>query len=253
MTGGGTADTEAPKKPALIIGAWPEDQPATETLRKAQDILRQLDVLLDFSEMFVPGLKRGYAIVPIPQRWGETKDQRQEIVQNTLQKVRRANVMLGVNQQGGTKSCGCPCRNRQRGEGRQDWRARSSGPCLRWAPWKLNSPRGPSGTTRSDSAAPPWRCQNRRTAGGQDGSSWKRWHRRWARPRRSRQPGSLARRSCAETTRHRRGCFTDLGGPPTHMGVVSWNLGGLTRSWSSPRTSRGTPFSVEFRYCCCKK
>ena len=103
LTGGSTADTEAPKKPALIIGGWPEDQPAAETLKKAQDILRQLDVPLDFSEMFVPGLKRGYAIVPIPQRWGETDDQRREIVQSTLQKVRRANVMLGVNPAGHQK------------------------------------------------------------------------------------------------------------------------------------------------------
>eukprot|EP00439_Symbiodinium_sp_Y106_P085907 s98_g30.t1 len=66
--GGSTADTEAPKKPALIIGGWPEDQPAAETLKKAQDILRQLDVPLD--------------IVPIPQRWGETDDQRREICKN---------------------------------------------------------------------------------------------------------------------------------------------------------------------------
>ncbi|CAE7192827.1 unnamed protein product [Symbiodinium sp. CCMP2592] len=101
VNGGSTADTEGPRRPALIIGGWPEDQPTTETLQKAKDILRQLDVLLDYSEMFVPGFKRGYAIVPIPQRWGETEDQRREIVQATLQKVRRANVMLGVNPAGG--------------------------------------------------------------------------------------------------------------------------------------------------------
>ena len=59
---GSTVDTNAPKRPALIIGGWPEDQAASETLDKAKAILRQLDVPIDYSEMFVPGLKRGYAI-----------------------------------------------------------------------------------------------------------------------------------------------------------------------------------------------
>ena len=93
---GSTADTDAPKRPALIIGGWPEDQAASETLDKAKAILRQLDVPIDYSEMFVPGLKRGYAIIPIIHKRGETEDQRREDVQNTLQKVRRANVMLGM-------------------------------------------------------------------------------------------------------------------------------------------------------------
>ena len=93
---GSTADTDAPRRPALIIEGWPEDQASSETLEKAQAILRQLDVPIDYSEMFVPGLKRGYAIIPIIHRMGETEDQRREDVQNTLQKVRRANVMLGT-------------------------------------------------------------------------------------------------------------------------------------------------------------
>ena len=58
--------------------------------------MRQLDVPIDYSEMFVPGLKRGYAIIPLLHRRGETEDQRREDVQATLQKVRRANVMLGM-------------------------------------------------------------------------------------------------------------------------------------------------------------
>ena len=54
-----TADTDAPRRPALILGGWPDDQAASDTLNKAKDILRQLDVPLDFSDMFVAGLKRG--------------------------------------------------------------------------------------------------------------------------------------------------------------------------------------------------
>ena len=61
---GSTAETEAPKRPVLIIGGWQEDQPASETLQKAKNILRQLDVPLDYSDIFAPGLKRLYAIVP---------------------------------------------------------------------------------------------------------------------------------------------------------------------------------------------
>ena len=90
-----TADTDAPRRPALILGGWPDDQAASDTLKKAKDILRQLDVPLDFSDMFVPGLKRGYAIIPLVQKWGETEDARRDQVQTTLQKVRHANVMLG--------------------------------------------------------------------------------------------------------------------------------------------------------------
>ena len=93
---------DAPKRPALIIGGWPEDQAASETLDKAKAILRQLDVPIDYSEMYVLGLKRGYAIIPIIHKRGETEDQRREDVQNTLQKVRRANVMLGMTAGGAT-------------------------------------------------------------------------------------------------------------------------------------------------------
>ena len=59
-----TADTEASRRPALILGGWPDDQAAADTLKKAKEILRQLDVPLDYSDMFVPGFKRGYAIIP---------------------------------------------------------------------------------------------------------------------------------------------------------------------------------------------
>ena len=93
--GNSTVDADAPRRPALILGGWPDDQAASDTHKKAKDILRQLDVPLDFSDMFVPGLKRGYAIIPLVQKWGETEDVRREQVQATLQKVRHANVMLG--------------------------------------------------------------------------------------------------------------------------------------------------------------
>ena len=57
-----------------------------------------------YFEMFVPGLKRGYAIIPLIHRRGETEDQRREDVQATLQKVRHG---------GNTGRFGCLCLNRR--------------------------------------------------------------------------------------------------------------------------------------------
>ena len=94
----------------------------------------------------------------------------------------------------------------------------------------MSSPRGPSGTTNV-SAAPPWRCPSKQSAQGQDGSSWTKWHRRWARrSRKSRQLGSPVRRSCAETTAYHRRRFTDMGGPWSQpaLGSSVGTLGGLT-------------------------
>ena len=51
-TASSTADTEASRRPAPILGGWPDDQAAADTLKKAKDILRQLDVPLDYSDMF---------------------------------------------------------------------------------------------------------------------------------------------------------------------------------------------------------
>ena len=66
---GSTADTDAGgRQPALIIGGWNPDQAAEETLQAAKDILRRLDVSLNADDLFVPGLRRGYAILPIKGR-----------------------------------------------------------------------------------------------------------------------------------------------------------------------------------------
>ena len=53
-TGGGN------RKPALIIGGWDPDQPGEETLGKAQDVIRELQLDIDATEAFVPGKRRGY-------------------------------------------------------------------------------------------------------------------------------------------------------------------------------------------------
>ena len=156
---GSTVDTDAPKRPALIIGGWPEDQAASETLDKAKAILRQLDVPIDYSEMYVLGLKRGYAIIPIIHKRGETEDQRREDVQNTLQKVRRANVMMtagGLRRKVWMSLSQSPERRRK---------ARLAGRCWRWVAWHM--PWGLSGTATNVSAAAPWTCRK-----GGEGRCW---------------------------------------------------------------------------------
>ena len=76
MAPGSTADTEVGRKPALIIGGWHPDTAAKDTLRAAKDVLKSLDVPLNTGDMFVPGLRRGYAILPIQPKPLEDEDAR---------------------------------------------------------------------------------------------------------------------------------------------------------------------------------
>ena len=62
-----------------------------------------MDVPLNGEEMFVPGLRRGYAILPLTPKPFEDEDARRARVQAAIQKVRNANVMLGKNEAGGMR------------------------------------------------------------------------------------------------------------------------------------------------------
>eukprot|EP00439_Symbiodinium_sp_Y106_P084709 s167_g26.t1 len=103
-TPGSTADTDAGgRQPALIIGGWNPDQAAEQTLQAAKDILRRLDVPLNAEDLFVPGLRRGYAILPIKGRPFETEEAKRGHVQQAIQRVRNANVTTGSNEAGGMR------------------------------------------------------------------------------------------------------------------------------------------------------
>ena len=110
---------------------------------------------IDYSEMYVLGLKRGYAIIPIIHKRGETEDQRREDVQNTLQKVRRANVMLGMTAGGATPQ----------GVGRR--KARLAGKVKRAVLEMGGMAHALSGTATNVSAAAPWTCRK-----GGEGRCW---------------------------------------------------------------------------------
>ncbi|CAE7500648.1 pol, partial [Symbiodinium sp. KB8] len=66
--------TEGGRRPAIIIRVWNPDQLATDTLQAAKDVLKQLDVPLNTDGMFVPGIRRGYAIVPIDHKPLESEE-----------------------------------------------------------------------------------------------------------------------------------------------------------------------------------
>ncbi|CAE7382151.1 unnamed protein product, partial [Symbiodinium sp. CCMP2592] len=99
---GSTADTEGGgnKPPALIIGGWHPDQAAEDTLQAAKDIIRRLDIQLEADDGFVPGLRRGYAILPIRARPMESEGDRRTRVQQAIQRVRNANVTTGTDDRG---------------------------------------------------------------------------------------------------------------------------------------------------------
>ena len=58
---------------------------------------------LNAEDLFVPGLRRGYAILPIKGRPFETEEAKTGHVQQAIQRVRNANVTTGSNEAGGMR------------------------------------------------------------------------------------------------------------------------------------------------------
>ena len=93
--GESSSSEEDRRQPALIIGGWDENTPAAETLRHAHSIAAQLRLDIDMEGAFVPGIRRGYAIIPLKFKQDETEGEQRQRIQNALQKVRNANIVLG--------------------------------------------------------------------------------------------------------------------------------------------------------------
>ena len=66
---------------------------AASTLEAAKAMVAQLRLDIDFGEAFVPGIRRGYAIVPYTARSGETESHFQERLRGAMARVRQANVL----------------------------------------------------------------------------------------------------------------------------------------------------------------
>ena len=88
------------RQPALILGGWEEDSLAADTLRQAQATAAQLRLDIDMEQAFVPGIRRGYVIVPLQYKPDEDEEQHRRRVQGALQKVRNANLVLGAKADG---------------------------------------------------------------------------------------------------------------------------------------------------------
>ena len=88
-------------RPALVFGGWSSKQAASETLRFVKQHVAQLRSDLDMEEAFIPGLRRGFAILLLAPREGETQLRRR--VQEALRTVREAKIITGPRPEGGNK------------------------------------------------------------------------------------------------------------------------------------------------------
>ena len=87
------SSTGAPRRTALVLGGWDPDTAATDMLKNAQALIRELRLDLDTEDMIVPGVRRGLAILPFKQREGETEEAMKERLQDAMSKVRAANYL----------------------------------------------------------------------------------------------------------------------------------------------------------------
>ena len=90
-------------RPAIVIGGWDSDQSAEETLQAVKQHLGDLQCDLDIEDAFVPGLRRGFAIVPIQPRLSETTADFRRRIREALQRIREAKIVTGNRPQGGER------------------------------------------------------------------------------------------------------------------------------------------------------
>ena len=99
-SGASTTDTGGDRRAALILGGWDSENPAADTLREAKQLLQNLSVDLDIGEIFVPGVRRGYALIPVPDRPGEAHEDKRKRIQAAISRVRKAAVEVGTKPTG---------------------------------------------------------------------------------------------------------------------------------------------------------
>lgn len=96
------SSTEA-TRPAIVLGGWSAEQAASETLRLVKQHVAQLQVDLDMDDAFVPGLRRGFAILPLQPRDGEDHATHRGRVQEALRTIRAAKIITGPRPEGGNR------------------------------------------------------------------------------------------------------------------------------------------------------
>ena len=222
-----TADTDfGGRKPALIMGGWGDDTPAEETLNNVKQMVKDLRLDIPTDQAFVPGVRRGYAILPYGAKEGEDQQQLRERLSAALKRVRQANIQMGTHADGKAKYLWLQLS--QSPERRR--RVQLAGKCKRLclnlgatlSQWRRSGQRGRSGSGESESAPPrpPSRGKRRRpelagsmsrpSRGGSTSPST-RWRRNGGRrrgqgaartPRPSDTPGTGEKKSPAPSKRH---------------------------------------------------
>ena len=98
-----TKTSERNPRPALVVWGWDADQHHEETLRLVKQHLQELNANLDVSKAFVPGLRRGSALVPLTRHDGESDGDQRARVQEALRTIRAARVVTGQRRGGGNR------------------------------------------------------------------------------------------------------------------------------------------------------
>ena len=88
------------RAPAMIMGGFHPDTEASKVIDQATKLVDTLRLDLDVQDAFVPGLRRGYCIIPLHKKGGETDDQQRTRVQACIRQVRNANVTVGTRPDG---------------------------------------------------------------------------------------------------------------------------------------------------------
>ena len=100
-TAGSTHSTnDGGRTPALIMGGWPPDTLAADVLDKANAMARDLKLQLNLQDAFVPGVPRGFVLIPMKPNQDETEDDMRQRAQACIRRVRLAGVDLGTKLDG---------------------------------------------------------------------------------------------------------------------------------------------------------
>ncbi|CAE7669653.1 unnamed protein product [Symbiodinium sp. CCMP2592] len=99
---GDTANPEGtrPRGPALIMGGFHPDTEAEKVIEQAKKYVETLRLDLDTQGTFVPGVRRGYCIIPLIKRDTESEEDQRARVQSCIRHIRNANISVGTRQDG---------------------------------------------------------------------------------------------------------------------------------------------------------
>ena len=108
--------------PALVMGGWAPDTPASEVLQKANEMARDLQLQLNVTDAFVPGT---FVFIPLAPQDGESEEAMRQRAQTCIRRVNGANISWGRNQMAIQPSCGSQFPNHLNDDAEQLLQAKS--------------------------------------------------------------------------------------------------------------------------------